>query len=127
MPKMYFCNKCKRRHRSGKIYEAHREFEKKEEDEIPSNKIIKCDISTLKNIAQRQILVYLRKMKIYDKLRFLMEKTGENIYEWRCSCCKENLNIWFIWVIAKLMIAGLLDKDYELRCCNCFEHKRVLN
>lgn len=63
MPKTYFCTECKKNHRCGKIWEDHKRFKKiKQEDNVPRKRVVDCDWDFLPEIAQRQIMSYLRKI-----------------------------------------------------------------
>ena len=63
----YLCIKCKRKHRpSSAIYEKHINLQKRESDEIPSNKMLSCNLKLLSGIAQRQINRYFNKL-LWDK------------------------------------------------------------
>lgn len=66
MPKTYFCTECKRNHRHGKIWEEHLRYKKTKLDNIPRKKVVQYDWSFLRDIAQRQIMSYIRKMA-WDK------------------------------------------------------------
>lgn len=39
IPTMYYCSKCNKKHKTGKIYQAHLQFELKE-DNIPYDKVV---------------------------------------------------------------------------------------
>jgi len=69
MPKMYYCTKCKRKHKTGKIYNDHLEFQEQEETEIPSNNILlnREGIMSLRPIAQRQIARLLKRLKLTNR------------------------------------------------------------
>jgi len=61
------CRKCKRNHRpSSAIYSKHIKLQVRESSEIPSNKVISCNLKLLSIIAQRQINRYLDKL-LWDK------------------------------------------------------------
>lgn len=60
----YYCSKCKRNHRSGKIYEKHKHLQiKQEKEEIPFDNVIEYNPNDLRNIAKLQISRYLTKIK----------------------------------------------------------------
>ncbi len=58
----YLCTECKRKHHSGKIFNDHKRFKKVKPNEIPFNKLLDFDYNILPAIAQRQIVIYARKM-----------------------------------------------------------------
>ena len=67
MDNSYFCTNCKRKHREKtKVHEKHLKWRETETDEIPCNKLIRCNIKRLSWIAQRQIDRYLNKL-VWDK------------------------------------------------------------
>ena len=45
-------------------------------------------------------------------------------FEYECKTCDRDLNFLYVNIILKLKEAGLLDKNYPLICCLCWEEKR---
>lgn len=68
---MYYCNECKKRHRSGKIYQEHLKYRSKDEIYIPSDKILQFSYDEFKNgrrgLAQRQIENHFRQIQFNPK------------------------------------------------------------
>ena len=84
IPKTYYCVKCKRNHKSGKIYEEHKKYVEKEEVEIPTDKILLSwdQIRSLRSIAQRQIARLWKRAKLTKRFSlYIREINRVIIYE----------------------------------------------
>lgn len=72
---MYYCSKCKRKHRSsGSFYKKHLKYKETKIEKIPSDKVISYDFENLPEIAQRQIKQYARKMLLDKKCNYGKKK-----------------------------------------------------
>lgn len=71
MSDKYYCEKCKRNHYRGQIYEDHLKYKK---PEIPDDDFLPFDEDKLPNVALRQIQSLLRRMtKSEDKRLYIKE------------------------------------------------------
>lgn len=61
--KPYFCTQCKRTHRDGAIFESHMQWMGNKEDLIPCDRIIKADVSKLRDLAVRQLNSLMKRLK----------------------------------------------------------------
>jgi len=61
--KPYFCSECKKLHKNGEIFEAHKKYYMKKDEAIPSDKILEADLTKLKEFSKRQLKSLMDRMK----------------------------------------------------------------
>ena len=80
--------------------------------------------------SKNNVFVYLINSTTgYNKLlQFIKDwhKEHNNSYKVCEICHKNTLSFDYMYIINKLKKAGLLDKDYKLRCCYCYSIRNSL-
>lgn len=77
----YYCTKCKRYHYRGKIYDEHKLYREKRKKFVSylRNGIIKVNFEKLRPIAQRQVLILIKKMKETSNKEMYIEQLNRVI------------------------------------------------
>ncbi len=77
----YYCIKCDRYHRRGKIYKNHLVYRKgtQKSESVPSDEIIKVNYKKLRPIAKNQLLILFKKLRRSNRKSVYREQINKLI------------------------------------------------